>query len=167
MKYFDTQLLAGLLELGGHWQNGSNTPIMLFQDDATRSYHLCVGDDGFGKPRQYNSDFGFRDVIEEAIEGDAEALDCVLRIRYRLLEQEALIEDGQRFRRMIALLAASYKHECLDDAGPHPALARLKELAEPILESMEDSADPTVSFEGLPAVVRYLLDQLHAEGLAP
>ena len=79
-------------------------------------------------------------------------------------EEEALVADGYRFRRIIKLMADAFKYETLDDLGPHPAMARLKELAEPIFEAM-DSDDPTITLEGVPNIVRNLLDQVYNEGL--
>lgn len=311
-KYTETQLLAGLLELCGHVQNGSDTTVKLFQDDATFTYHVKVGDGMPGcQPRSYYGE-GWRGVITEAIDADPEAkaiaeraaprpvgymfgnsyweegnprltdevrklgtprygpqyghgvalnaaenmydgtthtplraavqflrhdgipgegtphriqvgtqfltrvqvadlLDNVRLAGYpptkvedwmrvlvfnemkerlalpsndeaaigpwetlhELMEaagaqkkSSALMDDGRRFRQLIALLLAAFKHEEIDDAGPHPALVRLKALAEPTMLELEDSDDTEFGdvMAKVPNLVRTLLDQLKSEG---
>lgn len=39
----DAERLATLRNLQGHWQDGSGETIKLFQDDATRTFHITVG----------------------------------------------------------------------------------------------------------------------------
>ena len=56
----DAELLNGLLELAGHWQDGSSELIKLHDDDAAREYLVTVG------KKTYNA-VSFKQAIRAAI----------------------------------------------------------------------------------------------------
>lgn len=59
----DVNLLKGLESLCGFVQNGSDTVIKLFQDDATRAWFCKVGNKDYWAP-------SFRGAIHAAIQGE-------------------------------------------------------------------------------------------------
>jgi len=57
----DSELLEGLRSLMGYVQNGSETTLSLFQDDATKSFHIKVGN-----TRSYWGE-SFKEALQKAI----------------------------------------------------------------------------------------------------
>ncbi len=63
----DTELLNGLVDLMGYIQNGSDTIVKVFQDDATRTYHVRIGNTSLASTYWGNT---FREALEKAIKGE-------------------------------------------------------------------------------------------------
>lgn len=64
----DSARLAGLRRLCGYVENGSDTAVTIFQDDATRGWCVRVGiDTNLRAPRFYGD--GFLDTLDAAIAG--------------------------------------------------------------------------------------------------
>jgi hypothetical protein len=61
----DTELVDGLQRLMGYVQNGSDTTVSMFQDDATHTYHVKIGRAPLG-PTFWGSTM--RDALQMAIE---------------------------------------------------------------------------------------------------
>lgn len=68
-RLMDADRLQALFDLAGHWQDGSDAPVTLYRDDATRTAIVKVG----AGPRSklyYKERGGFRDAIDAAHGGD-------------------------------------------------------------------------------------------------
>lgn len=61
----DTELLNGLRKLCGYVENGSNTSVTIFRDDATRDWVVYVGNRWY-----WGRDF--KETIRKAIDDNQE-----------------------------------------------------------------------------------------------
>lgn len=63
---------CALRSLMGHVQDGSDTPICLYQDDATRSYFVRVGPSGSPRARHYHGE-SLQQAVEAAVKAEGRA----------------------------------------------------------------------------------------------
>lgn len=69
----DAALLKGLEEVCGHWQNSSDEPVTISQDDATRQYIITVGRRAIGSGVKNQRGYfagSLRSALRLAIDGE-------------------------------------------------------------------------------------------------
>jgi hypothetical protein len=62
----DAEIIAGLRDLCGYVENGSDTSIQISQDDATKDWVIHIGRSGFPNGN-WTWGYSFREACEKAI----------------------------------------------------------------------------------------------------
>ena len=118
LKLNDGQRLTGLLELCGHYQDGSSQIVKLFDDDATGDYHVNV--ENFGNNKKRFIGMSYRDAIDQAIEANPDALEQAMNCPAAKPDP-----DGLRFRVLMHLLTIADGDGSTLTGGQLEALGRL------------------------------------------
>lgn len=66
-EQYDSKLLEGLRRLCGYIENGSDTTVRVYQDDATRDWIVSIGSDTYSRVKSYY-DSSFRNAVQKALD---------------------------------------------------------------------------------------------------